>query len=65
MQPFAETPLGNNDPKSLSRAKCSLEWPEWENAIGTELMQLHKMGTWQLEEKPPDVIPIMNKWVLT
>jgi len=62
---FAETLLSNDDPKSLSKAKCSLEWPEWEKAIGIELVQLHEMDTWQLEEKPPDVIPIMNKWVLT
>jgi len=23
------------------------------------------MGTWKLVEKPPDVIPITNKWVFT
>jgi len=57
--------LGNDDPKLLSEAKHSPEWPEWKKAIGVELVQLHKIGTWKLEEKPPDVIPIMNKWILT
>ena len=28
-----------------------------------ELKQLHEMGTWELVEKPPDVVPITNKWV--
>jgi len=44
---FAETPLGNNDPKLLSEAKCSPEWPKWEKAIGVELTQLYEMVTWQ------------------
>ena len=28
----------------------------------SELDQLTQMGTWRLVEKPPDAIPITNKW---
>ena len=48
---------------SLREAKESDEWPEWEHAIQVELNQLHRMGTWKLVVKPPDVVPIGNKFV--
>jgi len=51
------------DVHSLTQAQESEEWPEWEKAIRIELNQLKDMGTWKLVEKPPDVIPITNKWV--
>jgi len=50
---------------SLREAKALPEWPEWEQAIKTELDQLNRMGTWKLVEKPPGVIPIANKFVFT
>ena len=28
----------------------------------SELNQLHQMGTWKLVEKPPNAVPIANKW---
>ena len=49
--------------RSLKEARASLEWPEWEAAIQAELDQLQKMGTWQLIDKPPGVVPIANKFV--
>ena len=47
---------------SLKDAKNSPDWPEWEKAAQSELDQLTQMGTWKLVEKPPDAIPIANKW---
>jgi len=48
---------------SLSEAKRSADWPEWEKAMQAELKQLNEMGTWELVDKPPDTLPITNKWV--
>ncbi len=49
----------------MEQARCSLEWPEWEKAIQSELAQLREKGTWKLVEKPKNAILISNKWVLT
>jgi len=49
--------------KSLNEAKRSANWPEWKKAMEMELKQLHEMNTWNLIDKPPDAIPITNKWV--
>jgi len=48
---------------SLKQAKDSADWPEWEKAIVIELKQLQAEGTWELIDKPPNAIPIANKWV--
>ena len=45
--------------------KASPKWSEWKRAIETELDQLNRMGTWKLVEKPPGVVPIVNKFVFT
>jgi hypothetical protein len=55
---------GNEDQPTLEQARCSLKWPKWEKAIQSELAQLQEKGTWRLVEKPKNVIPISNKWVL-
>jgi len=47
---------------SLKDAKKSADWPKWEKAVQIELTQLQQMGTWRLVEKPPDAIPLANKW---
>ena len=60
-----EAILGGDDPKSLREAKRSLEWPEWERAIMSELDQLRQKGTWMLVKTPMDAIPLDNKWVFT
>ena len=54
----------DEDCKTLSDAKKSIEWPQWQKAIEDELEQLKCMGTWKLVEKPPKVILIVNKFVL-
>ena len=48
---------------SLKEAKNSPDWPEWEKAMKTELDLLSEKGPWELVQKPPDVVPISNKWV--
>jgi hypothetical protein len=53
----------NDGAASLKDVRRSNEWPEWEEAIKAELAQLHQMGTWRLVDKPPNAIPIVNKWV--
>jgi hypothetical protein len=57
--------MAGDDCHSLKEAKASSEWPDWEHAIQAELDQLQEMGTWQLVDKPPDAVPIANKWVFT
>ena len=57
------TIIAGDELKSLKEAKSSTDWPEWDSAIQTGLAQLQQMGTWRLVEKPPDAIPIANKWV--
>jgi len=49
--------------QTLAQARRSLEWPEWEQAIQSELAQLQCMGTWKLVDKPHGAIPIANKFV--
>jgi reverse transcriptase-like protein len=60
-QTFAGDPM--DLPDSLKESKRSSEWAEWEKAIGIELDQLGKTGTWELVDKPSDAIPVSNKWV--
>ena len=48
---------------SLKDTRTSPDWPEWEIAMQAELNLLKEKGTWELVEKPPDAIPITNKWV--
>jgi hypothetical protein len=49
--------------QSLKEAKESPTWLEWENAIRTKLDQHQEKGTWELVDKPPDTVPLANKWV--
>jgi hypothetical protein len=55
--------IAGDELTSLKDAKNSPEWPEWERAMQEELDLLKKMGTWELVPKPPDAVPIKNKWV--
>src|SRR5271156_872706 len=54
--------IAGDEHTSLKDARNSPDWPEWEKAIQNELTQLQQMGTWRLVEKPPNAIPIANKW---
>jgi len=54
--------IASDEFTSLKDAKKSFEWPEWEKVIQTELTQLQQMGTWRLVMKPPNAVPIANKW---
>jgi hypothetical protein len=62
-KPEAFVVIPDDDCSSLKDARESPEWPEWEQAIHAELDQLHRMGTWQLIDKPRGVVPIANKFV--
>ena len=55
--------ISGDEHTSLKDAKNSPDWPEWEEAIQTELAQLQQMGTWRLVNKPPDAILMANKWM--
>ena len=48
---------------NLKEAKNSPDWPEWERAMQEQLDLLTEMGTWETVPKPPDAVPITNKWV--
>ena len=56
---------GDDNQPTLEQARRSLEWPEWEKAIQSELAQLRGKGTWKMVDKPKNIVPISNKWVLT
>jgi hypothetical protein len=58
-----ENAIPDDECHSLNEAKHLPEWLEWEKAIHTELDQLKCMGTWNLVQKPHDMIPIANKFV--
>ena len=55
--------IAGNELTSLKDAQQSPDWLEWEHAAYAELAQLQQMRTWKLVEKPPDAIPIANKWM--
>jgi hypothetical protein len=55
--------MDGDEPKTLKAARQSPDWPEWEKAINSKLEQLACMGTWQLMDKPANVLLIANKWV--
>jgi len=48
---------------NLNKAKLSIDWLQWEQAIQAELTQLQQTGTWRLVTKLPDAVPIAKKWV--
>jgi len=54
--------IAGDELTSLKDTEKSPDWLEWKKAIQIELAQLQQMGTWRLVEKPPDAIPIANKW---
>ena len=54
--------IAGNELTDLADAKRSVDWPDWEKAIQSELLQLQQMGTWKLVDKPLNSIPIANKW---
>ena len=60
---YIKKTIRGTDPKSYREARESLEWPQWEKAIQTELAQLKSMGTWEMVTCPKDAKPIFNKWV--
>jgi hypothetical protein len=55
--------IAGNEFTSLKDAQNSPEWPEWQRAMQKELDLLKGMGTWETVQKPPDTVPISNKWV--
>jgi hypothetical protein len=55
--------IAGDELTNLKDAKTSPKWPQWQKAIQEELDLLMEMGTWKLVNKPPDAIPIANKWV--
>ena len=54
--------IAGDEYTSLKEARNSPDWPEWKKAIQNELAQLNRMGTWKLVKRPPNTIPIANKW---
>ena len=52
-----------NVPRTLTEAKASPEWPEWEKAIKTKMDILGEMGTWKLEDLSEGRETVGCKWV--
>src|SRR6202789_4023968 len=55
--------IAGDELTSLKDARNSPEWPEWQKAMKAELDLLTEKGTWELVQKPPDAVPISNKWI--
>ena len=55
--------IAGDELTDLRDAKRSSDWPQWHEAMGTEIKLLTEMGTWELVDKPPDAVPIPNKCV--
>ena len=55
--------IAGDELMNLKDTKKSPDWPEWQIAIQAKLDLLKEKWTWELVEKPPDAIPIANKWV--
>ena len=51
------------DPENLEQAKSDPNWPEWLDAIMSELTSLMEKGTFEMVPKTPDIRPISAKWV--
>ena len=55
------------EPRTISEAKNSKEWPFWKEAIDDEMKSLKENATWRLIQKsavPKDKKCINSKWVL-
>jgi len=55
--------IAGDELTDLCDVKKSSDWPEWHKAMGEEIKLLTEMGTWEMVDKPPDAVPIPNKWV--
>ena len=55
--------IAGDELTDLHDAKKSPDWLEWQKAMDEEIKLLTEMGTWELVDKPPDTVPIPNKWV--
>jgi transposase InsO family protein len=49
---------------TMKEARESAEWPQWKEAMETELNQLRQMGTWELVDLPEGRRAVGNRWVL-
>jgi hypothetical protein len=54
--------IAGDELTTLQEAKRSPDWPEWQKSMKEELDVLSEMGTWELVPKPPNAVPISNKW---
>jgi hypothetical protein len=57
------TIVAGDEITSLNEVRNSPKWPKWQQALNEEMDLLNEMGTWELVQKPPNTIPIANKWV--
>ena len=54
--------IAGDEHTTLTDARNSPEWPEWQTAMKEELTLLDPMGTWELVDAPAHAVPIPNKW---
>jgi hypothetical protein len=59
---FLATTSGD-EPKTYEEAISGGEGKAWKGAMGEELGNIEKMGTWELMDLPPGRTPIGCKWV--
>src|SRR5579859_4810537 len=49
-------------PNTIKECQDSKEWPQWQEAIQTELDQHEAVGAWELVDLPPGREAIGNRW---
>jgi hypothetical protein len=55
--------IAGDELTSLEEVRNSPEWPQWKNAMQEEMDLLKEKGTYIKVQKPPDAVPLANKWV--
>jgi hypothetical protein len=54
--------IAGDELNTLREVKNSPDWPEWQTAMCEEPDLLKEKGTWELVQKPPNAVPLGNKW---
>ena len=55
--------IAGDELTSLEEAKKSPEWPQWQVTMQEVMDLLKEKGTYMKVQKPPNAVPLTNKWV--
>jgi hypothetical protein len=55
----------NNEPTTYKQAMNHLDSDKWQDAMQTEIDELHNQNTWDLVDLPENKTPLKGRWVYT